>query len=267
MKRLVLFLMIFGMTATIAFSQKKETRQVSGFTGIDASSLFDITVAKGDKESLAIEADDNVMPYVRSEVKNGVLNLYLDNYKKENNNITILRAVIVMKNLDKVALSGACKLTSNDLFTPDKFKADCSGVTSMTAKVNTGQLSIATSGGSKIQINANVSGDTNIEMSGVSKMSGELKANNVALSSSGGCSIELTGLANNIKIDVSGTSNINIGDFTVKSAGIESSGASSVTVNATDVLKVNSSGVSSVNYKGSPSVQADNSQMAKVKKI
>jgi len=266
MKRLVLFL-ILGLTATIVYSQKKEPRQVSGFTGIDASSLFDITVTKGDKESLVIEASDNVMPYVRSEVKNGVLRLYLDNYKTEYNNVNILRAVIVMKNLDKVALSGACKLTSNDLFTSDKFKADCSGVTNMKAKVNTGQLSISTSGGSEIRINANVSGDTNIEMSGVSKMAGDLKANNVALSSSGGCSIELTGSANNIKMELSGTSNINAGDFTVKSAGIESSGASAVTINVTGDLKVNSSGASSVNYKGSPSLNINNSPAAIVRKI
>jgi len=268
MKQLVVFLMIIGMTTTTAFSQKKEPRQVSGFTGIDASSSFDITVSKGDKESLVIEADDEVMPYVRSEVKNGILNLYLDNYKAvKNKKIYILRAAIVMKNLDRVSLSGACKFTSDDLFSPDKFRADCSGASNITAKVNSGQLSIEASGASKIRIKAAVTGDAKIDASGVSKISGDLKANDVVLNSSGVCFVELTGSANDLKMDVSGTSKIDAADFTAKTATIVSSGTSAVTVNVTDALKVNSSGAAMINYKGSPTVDATSSQAAKVRKM
>ncbi|MCL1934355.1 MAG: DUF2807 domain-containing protein [Candidatus Azobacteroides sp.] len=270
MKRVFLFLMITGLTTMVAFGQKTETRSVSGFTGIDASSAFDITVTKGGTESLSIEADDEIMPYVRSEVKNGVLNLYLDNrdnFNRNMKNIKILKASIVMKNLDKVALSGACKLTADDLFTPDKFKSDCSGASKMSINVNTGQLSIEASGASKIQIKANVSGNTELEVSGASKIQGELKATHVKFDSSGTSSIELTGSAENIDIDTSGTASVMAEDFAVKNANIESSGVSKVTVNVSDALKVNSSGVSSVSYKGSPVINASNGKMAKIKKI
>ena len=74
---------------------------MSGFTGINASSMFDITVSKGSAESLTIEADNDVLQYVRSEVKNGVLNLYVDGNNRVRN-IKVLKANIVMKNLDKV---------------------------------------------------------------------------------------------------------------------------------------------------------------------
>ena len=269
MKRLLFFLMIIlGMTTTVAFGQKKETRPVSGFTGIDASSMFDITVSKGDKESLVIEADDEVMPYVRSEVKNGVLNLYLDNYKTENNKkVYILRAVIVMKNLDKVSLSGVCKLTTTDLFSPDKFKVDCSGATSMTVNVSTNQLNIETSGVCNIQIKAAVAGDTKMDISDASKISGELQTANVVFSSSGVSAVELTGSATSIKMKVAGTSKVIAENFTVKNADIVSSGTSIIKVNATDALKVSSSGAASVNYKGSPAVQINSSEAARVTKI
>lgn len=268
MKRLLFFLMIFGMTTTVVFSQKKETRQVLGFTGIDASSAFDITVTKGDRESLVIEADDEVMPFVRSEVKNGILNLYLDNYNTANNKkVDILRAVIVMKNLDKVSLSGACKLTSNDQFSPDKFKVDCSGASNMTVNVSTTQLSIETSGVCIIQIKADVAGDANMDISGASKIRGELQTANVVFSSSGVSTVELNGSATNFKMNVAGTSKVNAENFTVKNADIVSSGTSVITVNATDILKVSSSGAASVNYKGSPSVQINSSQAARVAKI
>ena len=258
--------MIAGLMTTIAFSQKKENRSVSAFTGIDASGVFDITVTKGDTESLTIESDDEVMPYVRSEVRNGILHLYLDNGNRLRN-IKALRAFVVMKNLDKVTLSGACKLTANDLFSPDKFKADCSGASNMTVNVNTGQLNIETSGACNILIKANVTGDTNLDMSGTSKIRGELKATNVKFNSSGVCSVELTGSATDMKMDVSGASKIMTEDFLVKTATIKSSGSCKVAVNVTDVLKINSSGAASVDYKGSPTLEVNNSRAAKVRKM
>ena len=266
MKRVLLFLMITELATMVAFGQKKETRSVSGFTGINASSVFNITVSKGNTESLIIEADDNVMPYVRSEVRNGVLHLYIDN-NKQAKNIKILKASIVMKNLDNVTLSGACKFTTNDLFTPEKFKVDCSGASGIEVNLNTGQLNLEASGASKIRIKANITGNTGLNVSGTSKIQGELKAANVELSSSGVCSVELTGSADDFKIDVSGVSKIMAEDFIVKTANIKSSGSGKITVNATNALKVNASGASSVNYKGSPSIELNKSQAVKIRNI
>ena len=259
-------LVVAGWTIMFAFGQKKETRTVSGFTGIDASSAFEVTVSKGGTESLVIEADDAIMPLVRSEVRNGVLHLYLDNNKNVRN-IKTLKASVVMKNLDKVSLSGACKLTANDPFTPDRFKGDCSGASSLTLNVNTGELNIDASGASKIQMKANVTGDARLNVSGTSKIQCELKAANVKFHSSGVSSVDLTGSASDFKIDVSGTSKIQAGKFMVKTATIESSGTSKVTVNVAETLKVNSSGASSIEYKGSPAIQANTGGASKIRKI
>jgi hypothetical protein len=266
MKRVLLFLAITGLTTVLASGQKKETRAVSGFTGIDASSAFDITVTKGGTESLVIEADDDIMPLVRSEVRNGVLHLYLDNHRQIRN-IKTLKASVVMKNLDKAVLSGASKLTANDLFTPDKFKGDCSGASNLTVNVNTGELSISASGACKIQLKANVTGNAKFDVSGASKIQGELRAENVKFDSSGVSSLELTGSANDLKIDVSGTSNIKAGDFSVKTATVESSGTSKITLNVANALNVNSSGASSVEYRGSPAIQANTGGTSKIRKI
>ena len=249
-----------------AFGQKKETRTVSGFTGIDASSAFEITVTKGSTESLIIEADDAVMPQVRSEVRNGVLHLYLDDEKKIRN-VKTLKASVVMKNLDGVSLSGACKLTANDLFTSDRFKGSCSGASNLTLNVNTGELSIDASGAGKIQMKANVTGDAQLDVSGASKIQGELKAANVKFHSSGVSSVDLTGSATDFKIDVSGTSKIQAGNFAVKTATVGSSGTSKVTVNVAESLKVNSSGASTIEYKGAPAIQTNVSGASKIKKI
>jgi hypothetical protein len=266
MKRIFLVLMIAGLTSMFASGQKKETRQVLGFTGIDASNAFDITVSRGNAESLVIEADEAVMPLVRSEVRNGVLHLYLDNANRVKN-IKTLKATVVMKNLASVSLSGACKFTANDLFTSDGFTGDCSGASSMSVNISTGGLSIASSGASKIQMKANVSGDAKLNVSGASKIQGELKATHVKFNASGASTVDVAGSATDIKIDVSGPSKISASKFTVQTATVEASGPSKTTLNVADHLKVNSSGPSSIEYKGSPAIEAKVGGTSKVRKI
>ena len=266
MKKISLLVAVAGLTTMFAFGQKKETRPVSGFTGIDASSAFNITVSKGSSESLTIEADDAVMPLVRSEVRNGVLYLYLDNANKVKN-IKILKANVVMKNLDKVSLSGACKLTANELFTSNRFTGECSGASNLTVNVNTGELSIGSSGSGKIQMKANVKGDAKFNISGVSKIQGELSAANVKFNSSGVSTVDITGSAKEIKIDISGTSKINASKFTVRTATVKSSGTSKITLDVADHLEVNSSGTSTVEYKGAPVIAAKVGGTSKVRKI
>ncbi len=52
-----------------------ETRQVSGFNRIDLAGSGEVTIQQGDAESLTIEADDNVLPRLTSEVSNSTLKL------------------------------------------------------------------------------------------------------------------------------------------------------------------------------------------------
>ena len=268
MKKVVVFLMIAGLTSLYVSGQRREVRQVSGFTGIDASSVFNITVTKGSAESLTIETDESVMQYVRSEVRNGVLHLYLDTGAgRATRNIRTLKASIVMRDLESVSLSGSTSLTANDLFTPATFTGKCSGASNLTVNINARKLEIGASGSSKIHMKANVTGDADMNLSGTSRVRGEVKANIVKFNSSGVSAVDLTGSATDVKMDVSGTAKINAVDFIVKTAAVNSAGTGNVRINVTDALTVNSSGVSSISYKGSPSITSNISGAARVQKL
>jgi len=166
------------------------------------------------------------MQYVRSEVKNGVLRLYLE--KNRIKHIKTLKASVVMKDFDKVSLSGACKIIANDFFTPVSFKGSCSGASDMVINLNTGQLT---------------------------------------LKSSGACTVDVTGSATDFIIDMSGASNLKAGTCTVRTATIKSAGSSGITIHVTDTLNVNSSGASTVKYKGSPVINIKSGGASSVKKI
>ena len=50
-----------------------ENREVSGFDRVSLSGFGEVTIEVGEKESLTVTTDDNIMPYVHTEVKNNTL--------------------------------------------------------------------------------------------------------------------------------------------------------------------------------------------------
>lgn len=52
-----------------------ETRSVSNFDEVVLTGIGDVTIVQGDSESLEIEAEDNLIPYIKSEVDDGVLTI------------------------------------------------------------------------------------------------------------------------------------------------------------------------------------------------
>ena len=52
-----------------------DARDVSGFDAIVLESMGDVNVTIGKTEKLTIEAEDNLLPFLTSKVKNGVLTL------------------------------------------------------------------------------------------------------------------------------------------------------------------------------------------------
>ena len=57
----------------------KKERPASYFDGVRVSSGIDVYLSQGDKESITVEADDNLHEYILTEVKDGKLHVYTDN--------------------------------------------------------------------------------------------------------------------------------------------------------------------------------------------
>jgi len=64
---------------------EKQTRKVSSFNALDISSAFDIFLTQGNEESLVIEADENIMEYIITEVRGGTLRIYIDEHRNIRN--------------------------------------------------------------------------------------------------------------------------------------------------------------------------------------
>jgi hypothetical protein len=91
-----------------------ETRQVSGFTGIDLSGVGEVIIEQGQSESLTIEADDNVLPVLTSEVEDSVLRLD----QKPRTTVRTrnpIRYRVTLKDLTSLELSGSGSVSAENL--------------------------------------------------------------------------------------------------------------------------------------------------------
>ena len=95
-----------------------ETRAVSDFDRIEISYPATVLVRQGSKESLKIEAEDNLMPNLKTEVRNGRLEVF---YRREGNKhvnpTKTVRITIVVKDLSDVDFSSAGELIVEKLET------------------------------------------------------------------------------------------------------------------------------------------------------
>jgi hypothetical protein len=102
-----------------------ESRTVSGFTKIDLSGAGDVIIEQNGTEALTIEAEDNLIPKLTSEVVNGTLRLG----EKSNLTIHLTKPVtyrVSMKDVSGLMISGSGTVTASTITAPS-LAVDLSG--------------------------------------------------------------------------------------------------------------------------------------------
>ena len=213
-KSIVLFLLIFSVV-TIgcngAFHSSIEgsgdeiskSFNVSEFSQIDASHAFEIQVVVGEQQSVKIKTDDNLMKYIEVSVKGNTL--YLD----VENNINLdgdVKAIISVRNLNALNLSGACKIDIENIDS-ENFNIDVSGACKGTFSGKVENLTLDLSGATKLNTVDLKAKNLNIDMSGASKLEVYCD-NNFVVDASGASKITVYGDPKTTKTDFSGASSV-----------------------------------------------------------
>jgi Putative auto-transporter adhesin, head GIN domain len=101
------------------------TRQVAEFSKVRLSGSGDVIITKGAKREVRVEADDNIIEDVRTEVgENGILTLGM---KKGSWNNTHLKFIITSPTLDGVDVSGSGSVKVESNFDSNQMQSSMSG--------------------------------------------------------------------------------------------------------------------------------------------
>lgn len=121
-----------------------EAREVSGFTGVDLSSIGALQIDVTGTESLTIEADADVLPLLTSEVSGGVLRLGVAPGSEIVDSGPILYRLTVAT-LDSLVVSGAGDATATNVAT-DRLTVEVSGAGDVTVSGTADSQAVTISG-------------------------------------------------------------------------------------------------------------------------
>ena len=196
---------------------KTETRQVSEFNSIAIEYPAEITVRQGKSESVIIEADDNLLPQLETEVRNGALNFKSNerDWRERVNPSHPVQLTITVVDLSQVSFPSAGKMLIEDL--------------------KTESLAISVSGAGDIELT-------------------DLDVDSLEFNLSGAGNVYADGSAEKLHLRISGLGNFSGDDLESQEVAVAISGAGSATVWAESELDARISGAGSVTYYGKPDV-------------
>jgi len=194
-----------------------DTRKVSGFDSVLFSAIGDVTIIQGPTESLTIEAEDNILPKIITEVRGAQLYIGFDrqNWQDIVRPTKGIKFTLAVKSLNSLEMSGVGSLTA------DSLAAD--------------KLTVKVGGAGAVKI-------TNFSGSSLSAIM------------SGAGNVEFSGKVNSLDATMSGVGNFACGDLQTQSAKVNLTGAGGATVWASSRLDVSITGAGSVSYYGKPKI-------------
>lgn len=185
---------------------EKEVRKVQAFEGIDVSSAIKVEVLDGSATNvITIDAPDNILQYIKTEVKNNMLVVYIDRSISMNN--SEVKISFPHQKIRNIKASGASVVKINGQHKVEDFKIGASGASVIKTSVIANTISIEGSGASSIEVSGNTQ-SLNIGISGASSFKGKaLKAANVDVECSGASNATVWAV-DQIKASGSGASSI-----------------------------------------------------------
>jgi len=226
----------------------EETREVSGITGVNLGTLGDLTITLGDTESLIIEAEENLLQYFQTEVRNGMLHINTSSDVQIQTTRPV-RYFLTVTNLDTIEISSSGNITAPDL-NADRFAIEIS---------SSGELEMGDLNAGRAEVSISSSGDVNMGLMNAETLT-------VEISSSGNLDIA-GGEVDSQNIDISSSGNYTAPDLASNEADVRITSSGNATIWVQDRLRADLSSSGNVNYRGNPTVDATTSSSGQVMQI
>lgn len=191
-----------------------ETRQISGVERVSLMDVGNLTIIQGDEESLTVEANENLLPYLETEMRGRELVLKIRDGYRVDSDVTI-NYTLTVADLQRISVAGAANVTSDSLEVEE--------------------------------LTLNVSGAGNVTID-------DLQAVTLRAETNGAGNFTLKGSVDSQDLTINGVGNYSAGDLQTKETRVTINGAGECTVWVDESLDVRIGGFGNLNYYGSPSV-------------
>lgn len=200
---------------TKVYGLDKQDRHLSGFNAVNIAGSFDVYITQGSTESVTVEADDEVIDKIITEVKDGALKIYTKSTSGfnwswgDNNKKRIVR--VVAKDLKTISLAG-----SGDVFFKEGFRTQ----------------SLA------------------VKLSGSGDITGKVDVKILESSVVGSGDVTLTGRAETLSVKVTGSGDFTGKDLLTTNTTVRVAGSGDASVNASQKIDASVAGSGDIRYTG-----------------
>lgn len=203
MKSMYLLVAAFVLSACVRFSdldpssikgsgtKATETRTLGSFTKVSLEGAMDVYVSQGANESVRIEADDNILKVITTEISGGELEI---STSESISPVTPIKVWVTAKSLEGLSMAGSGTMVTETPFTSKNFDASIAGSGDIHANVTADN------------VDASIAGSGNVVLKGAAKLasvsvagSGDVHALELAtqtatvdIAGSGDCEINAT---------------------------------------------------------------------------
>jgi len=191
-----------------------EKRDVHGFKRVELAGSGELSISQGSTESLVVEADDNIVPRIKTEVSGDRLKIGMESGVSVRPSVP-MRYTLVVRDLTELELSGSGKIDAGSL--------------------RCGDLTLDISGSGSMRLD-------------------QVTADNVRAEIDGSGSIRVAGKATGQKVQISGSGSYHGEELETSSASVSVDGSGDTTVWVHNTLSASIGGSGSVEYYGNPSV-------------
>ena len=223
------FVVMLSSAMTGSFSDvKKENRNVGDFDKISLSISADLYLTQGSKNEVIIEADEDVLEKIETEVNGGTLNIKFErwyNYRGAKN----IKIYVTVKEINKLILAG-----SGDIVSKSPIKTENLDL------VITGSGTISIDDLNTKRVDAMISGSGDIRVGGKTK-------------------------ANELDATVTGSGDIIASNMEFEEADLTITGSGTIKALVTERLDANITGSGTIYYKGKPVIDANITGSGKIR--
>ncbi len=154
------------------------------FNAIEASHGLDVFLTQGNDEGIVVEADENLLQLIKTEVKNNVLHIYAE---KNIGQATSKKIMVNFKGISKVSSSSGSDVVATNTITSDYLELNTSSGSDMKLTINTQNLNCNASSGSDLllsgktdKLTANASSGSDIRAADLIAQASHVSANSGA---------------------------------------------------------------------------------------
>lgn len=227
----------------------REQRPVGAVQGLQAGGSMVVEVRVGPAPSLTVEADRNILPLIRTDVRGDMLVVSSEGSYRTHNPVHV---IYTTPRLTDVRHSGSGRLTVQDLNgAPLSVRQSGSGTLVLSGQV--AKLDIDGSGSGSVDADGLQSGSARLALSGSGRMSiGQVRGDYADVGVSGSGELRVGGTVRNLTAHSSGSGRLDLGGLVSRQGDLSASGSGGIRANVTEALVAQSNGSGDIRVAGNP---------------